>query len=202
MINNEEEIWKAHPDIDKLEVSTLGRVRTLDRVVKCGKNRTRLSKGRVLKQRNAGNGYMILNISINGKQATKLVHRLVAQTFIPNHDNLPDVNHKNCVRDDNRVSNLEFCTRSYNIQYREKFGISNTETEGHPVFAISLNTLEVSHFRSRGEAARELGVDRPSICYVLKGKRNQAGGFWFTNDDENSVDVINRKLHEIKKLED
>lgn len=197
MINKEIEIWKSHPDIDKLEVSTFGRVRTLDRVVKCGENRTRLAKGRVLKQRNAGNGYMILNISINGKQATKLVHRLVAQTFIPNPDNLPDVNHKNCVRDDNRVGNLEWCSRSYNIGYREKYGISNTETEGHPLFAVNLSTLKVLRFRSQGEASLKLEVDRPSINMVIRGKRKQAGGYWFKEDDGNGIEIDKDKLNDI-----
>ena len=87
----ETEIWKAHPGIPGIEVSTLGRVRTLDRVVSTEKM-TRFQKGRVLKQRDNGRGYLIVNIPINGKQVTKKVHRLVAQTFIPNSEELPQVN--------------------------------------------------------------------------------------------------------------
>ena len=71
---------------------------------------------------------------MNGKHINKLVHRLVAQTFIPNLNNFPEVNHKNCVRDDNYVTNLEWCSRKYNRQYREKHGVSQTESTGHPLF--------------------------------------------------------------------
>lgn len=86
-MGNQLEIWKSHPDIAGIEVSTLGKVRTLDRVVSSEK-RTRFQKGRVLKQYDNAHGYLNVRIPIDGKWTTKLVHRLVAQTFIPNPDNL------------------------------------------------------------------------------------------------------------------
>lgn len=196
MINNEEEIWKACPDFEKIEVSNWGRVRTIDRVTSSYRGK-RLLKGRVLKQRKGSNGYLILNISINGKQVTKLAHRLVAETFITNLNNLSEVNHKNCIRDDNRVGNLEWCSRSYNIRYREKYGISNTETEGHSLFAVNLSTLKVLRFRSQGEASLELEVDRPSINMVIRGKRKQVGGYWVKEDDGNGIEIDNDKLNDI-----
>jgi len=197
MVNSEEEIWKSHPEYVGIEVSTFGRVRTLDRVVPCRGNGTRFVKGRILKQCSDKGGYLQLHIPIDGKSTAKLVHRLVAQTFIPNPDSLPEVNHKDCNRTNDHVDNLEFCTRSYNNQYREKFGISSTETIGRPVFAIDLNTMEVSRFRSQHEAGRNLGINVGSINMVIKGSRNQAGGFWFVNDDGHAVDVVKSKLHDI-----
>ena len=191
-MENQVEIWKSHPDIDKLEVSTLGRVRTLDRVVS-GKNRTYLKKGHILKQRNAGNGYMLVHITINGKQVTKLVHRLVAQAFISNPDSLPEINHKDCDKTNNDVSNLEWCTRKYNVAYREKYGASQRQ----PVFAVNLSTLKVSRFRSQNEAGRELGVSQGNINMVIKGKRKYANGFWFVNDDGHAVDIVKSKLHDV-----
>jgi len=185
-MENQVELWKALPGVTGIEVSTLGRVRTIDKMVWNGRG-TWLMKGRVLKQSNDKDGYLKVRILIDGKWTTKKVHRLVAQTFISNSDNLPEVNHKNCVRDDNRVSNLEFCTHSYNIKYREKYGISL----GHPVFAINLATLEVSRFRSQHEASRVLGVNQGNIDSVIKGKRKQTGGFWFVNADDKAVDIIN-----------
>ena len=134
----ETEIWKALPGGPGVEVSTLGRVRTLDKMVWNGKG-TWLMKGRILKQRYNHKGYMRVGITIDGKRAMKSVHMLVAQTFIANPDNLPQVNHKNCDRGDNRVSNLEWCDNSYNQKYREKYG----KALGRPVFAINLATLEV-----------------------------------------------------------
>lgn len=114
----ETEIWKKHPEIVGIEVSTLGRVRTLDRLESREKY-TRSIKGRVLKQSNRKDGYLQVSFRMNGKAITKKVHRLIAEAFIPNPDNLPEVNHKDCNRANNNVENLEFCTRSYNRQYRE-----------------------------------------------------------------------------------
>ena len=191
----ETEIWKAHPDIPAIEVSSLGRVRTLDRVVSSKGNGTRFQKGQVLKQFIINNGYLLVNIPINGKWASKLVHRLVAQTFIKNPDNLPEINHKDSDRTNNNVSNLEWCSHSYNIQYREKFG----EALGHPVFAVNLTTLEVSRFLSQREAERTLGVSQGNVSDVIKGELEQTDGYWFVNDDGHAVDVVKSKLHDIGK---
>ena len=192
----EVEIWKALPGSTGVEVSTLGRVRTLDKMVWNGKV-TYLKKGRVLKQRKDKDGYLLVDITINKKRVTKKAHRLVAQTFIQNPDNLPEVNHRDCNTRNNNVENLEFCTASYNSQYREKHGISATEALGHPLFAINLKTFEVSQFRSQCEAGRALGVKQGSISMVIKGKAKQSGGYWFVNDDGNAVDVVKSKLHDI-----
>ena len=196
MEKNEIELWKSHPEIQGVEVSTLGKVRTFDRIVPCRGNGTRLVKGHVLKQQYS-RGYVHVSIKVDGKFITKNVHRLVAQTFIPNPDNLPEVNHKSCDRDDNRVSNLEWCSHSYNMRYREKFGIPNTETLGLPLFAIKIDTLEVLHFRSQQEAGRALKISQASINGVIKGKYKQAGGFWFKEDDGNGIEIDKSKLNNI-----
>jgi len=193
------EIWKKHPEIEKLEVSSFGRVRTLDRVVPNGKH-TQFVKGRILKQHvSKSKSYPYVGFRIDGKMVTKSVHRLVAQTFLPNPNCLPMVNHKDCDRTNNNVENLEFCTASYNQQYREKYGISRAESQNKPVFAINLTTLEVSHFRSQREAGRELGIFCPHINAVLKGRYKYTHGYWFTNADENAADAIKNKLHKIRK---
>jgi len=196
-MTSKKEIWKAHPEYAGIEVSTLGRVRTLDRLVSNGTG-TRLVKGRVLKQSNTSHGYLQVNVKVDGKWITKRVHRLIAQTFIDNPENLPQINHRDCNRKNNHVDNLEFCTASYNSQYRGKFGISNTELKGRPLFAINLNTNEVSRFRSQGEASRELGVFQSNVYKVIKGKYKQTGGFWFVNDDDKADDAIKCKLHTLQ----
>jgi len=199
MANSEEEIWRAHPEYTGTEVSTFGRVRTLDRVVPCRGNGTRFVKGLILKQWDNGTGYLQATIQIDGKQTKKYVHRLVAQTFIKNNGNLPEVNHKDNDRTNNHVDNLEFCTHSYNMKYREKYGVSQTESQGHPIFAINLDTLEVSHFRSQCEAGRALGVNSKSINNVIKGRYKYTNGYWFVNDDGHAVDVVKSKLYDIGK---
>jgi len=198
MIKSESEIWREHPEIVGIEVSTLGRVRTLDRVTS-SEERTQFLKGRVLKQCNHHGGYLHVGVSIDGKRVTKLVHRLVAQTFLPNPDNLPQVNHRDCDPTNNNASNLEWCNNSYNQKYREKHGISRAEVVGHPLFAINLSTLKVSRFKTQHEAGRMLEINQGNIGAVIKGRYKQTHGYWFVNADENADDIIKQKLHDIQE---
>ena len=181
----ETEIWKKHPEIEKLEVSSFGRVRSV--------------KGHYYKSRLSNSGYLQVSFCMNGKCVSKYVHRLVAQTFIKNTGNLPEVNHKDNDRTNNAVSNFEWCTRSYNRQYREKYGVSQTEAAGHPLFAVNLTTLKVSRFRSQNEASRALGISVGNINSVINGNQKQASGFLFVNADNKATDAIKNKLHKIYK---
>lgn len=192
MNKREPEIWREHPEIVGIEVSTLGRVRILDRVVSSEKM-TRFIEGRVLKQFDNVNGYLTVNIQTNGKWATKRVNRLVAQAFIPNPNCLPQVNHKDCNRKNNNVENLEWCDNSYNMQYREKFG----KALGSSVVAVNLSTLEVLYFRSQREASRILGISQGNIHSVLKGRYKQTGGYWFKEGDGNGIEIDKDKLNYI-----
>jgi len=195
-MDSKTEVWKKHPDIPGIEVSTFGRVRMQGRLGS-RENRTYSKKGHVLKQSNSSNGYLQVRVLIDGKPAVKYVHRLVAQIFLPNPEKLPQVNHRDCDRKNNNITNLEFCTASYNAKYREKFGVSQTESKGQPLFAINLSTLEVLHFRSQGEAGRALGLFNQNINKVIKGRYKSTGGYWFVNDDGHAVDVVKSKLHDV-----
>ena len=197
-MGNQVEIWKSYPYIAGVEVSTLGRVRMLDRLVSSEKY-TRFTKGRILKQYDRKDGYLQVSFRMNGKPIAKKVHRLVAETFIHNPNMLPMVNHLDCDRTNNNVENLEFCTASYNQQYREKYGISRAEALGHPLFAINLSTLKVLQFKTQHQASRTLGINQGNISNVIKGTQKTAGGYWFVTDDGNAVDVVKSKLHDIGK---
>lgn len=171
-MENKVEIWKAHPEYAGIEVSTLGRVRTLDKMVRNGSG-IWLMKGRILKPASDKDGYLTVAVKVNDKFISKKVHRLTAQTFIQNPDNLPQVNHKNCVRDDNRVSNLEWCTASYNSRYREKHGVSRAEAAGKPVFAINLETIETLHFRAQQKQAARSELALEILTTSLKVKSSK-----------------------------
>lgn len=177
------EIWRLYQEFDFIEVSTLGRVRTLDRVVSNGKG-TRVEKGMILKQWLNKRGYLRVAFRKDSKLVNKPVHRLVAQTFIPNPDNLPQVNHKDCNPQNNSVSNLEWCTHEYNIEYREKYGKSSAEVSGCPVYAVNLDTLKISKFKSQREAGRALGIVNQSINSVLKGRLKTTHGYVFAKAGE------------------
>lgn len=111
------EIWRDIKDFEGIyQVSNLGRVRSLARWIKRKDGKTIYRKGRILKPQ-TGSGYQTVYFRVGNKQKWFYVHRLVAEAFIPNPDNLPQVNHINENRMDNRVENLEWCSQRYNINY-------------------------------------------------------------------------------------
>ena len=93
------------------EVSNTGQVRSLDRFY------YRLHKGKVLSPTKDRYGYLTVTLNCNGKSKTIKIHRLVAQAFLPNPDNLPQVNHKDEDKTNNNVTNLEWCTAKYNVNF-------------------------------------------------------------------------------------
>lgn len=203
MIKKEEEVWRTHPDYPFIEVSNLGRVRTKDRYVPNGENSKRLVNGHIMKQHLGRDGYVRVSISVSGKVITLLVHRAVAVTYIPNTDNLPEVNHKDNDKTNNTVSNLEWCSRKYNEAYKKNFGTSQSELFGRPVIAINPETSEVIWFESQREAGRQLGIDSKNVNRVVKGKRNKTHGWWFCYADEDAVKKTRAKFGDkvAKKVE-
>lgn len=113
------EIWKNIEDYEKYQVSSLGRVRT-----------TR-GNGKILslKKKNR-QGYVIIALRKDGKNFYKRVHRLVAQAFIPNPDNKPDIDHINTDKTDNRVENLRWATRKENMNNPITRQLISTKTQG------------------------------------------------------------------------
>lgn len=105
----------------KYQVSNTGEVRSIDHYVEqisyYGRHQRRLMRGRTLKQNKTRNGYMLVYLSIGNKYQWFTVHRLVAETFLPNPQNFSDVNHINGNKSDNRLGNLEWCSRSDNIKH-------------------------------------------------------------------------------------
>lgn len=113
------EIWKDIPGYEGLyQVSNLGDIKVLDRIVNCGikNNKTVIRKSKLLKQR-INQGYYEVALSKNGKKRFLKVHRLIAITFLPNLNNLPSVNHKDENKLNNCIDNLEWCTIKYNCNY-------------------------------------------------------------------------------------
>ena len=88
-------------------VSNLGRVKSL--------NYHRTGKERIMKPSDNGHGYLFVVLCKDGKDKNCRINRLVAQAFLPNPDNLPEVNHKDENKYNNCVENLEWCDRSYNV---------------------------------------------------------------------------------------
>ena len=195
MLNKDREVWKTHPDYPFLQANQFGEVRTKDRIVIGKGGRKYHIKGRVLSQYLQKNGYLFVHFKMNGKTVNLMVHRIVAACFLSNPNNLPEVNHIDNNRANNCVSNLEWCTKKYNEDYKKNFGTTQAEIQGRPVFAVDLNTGKVLRFETRREAARQLGVSQGNIYSVVKGKLYQIGGYWFTEDES---EITEEKIREIK----
>lgn len=108
--NTNEEVWKDIKGYEGLYmVSSFGNVKSL--------NYRRSGIAKNLKLKNTTNGYKAVILAKEGKHKDRMVHRLVAEAFIPNPKNLPQVNHKDEDKHNNRVENLEWCTAKYNSNY-------------------------------------------------------------------------------------
>jgi hypothetical protein len=133
-----EEIWKDIIGFEGIyEVSNFGRVR-------------RIKTGRILRTSKSGGcrGYVGINLSKDGKAYGKLVHRLVAESFLPNIEGLPEVNHKDEDKTNNRVENLEWCDHKYNINYGTKIEKTRKKRlENGTYSGLSLNERRRKYYR-------------------------------------------------------
>ena len=156
-----EEIWKDIPGYNgRYQASTLGRIRSTDRVILKSNGSSESFKGKVLKMARGTGGYLYARIakSLNDFHQ-KRVHRLIAETFIPNPLNLPQINHINEDKADNRVENLEWCTAQYNANYGSRASKFATSMMNNPTLSKEVNQYNLDgeylrSFPSAAEAAR------------------------------------------------
>lgn len=132
-------------------------------------------------------GYKFVDLVKNGKKTHKSVHRLVAEAFIPNPKNKPQINHINGIKADNRVENLEFCTCSENITHTfrvlhrpKPVGMSGKFGKDCPLSKIVFQIKDgkiIDEFYGISQAGRETGINFRYISSCCLGKRKQAGGY-------------------------
>ena len=170
--NNRIEIWKDYKDYEGLyQASNFGRMRSLDTYRKDRNGSVKFYKGRILKPVTVGNGYLKVNLYKNNKQKTYLVHRIIAETFLPNPDNLPLINHKDEQKDNNIVSNLEWCDAKYNNAYGTR-----TERCSKPVLQYTLDGQFVREWESTAECGRN-GFNQGNVVACCQGKLKKHKGF-------------------------
>ena len=123
------------------------------------------------------NGYKKASLYKNGKLYQRLVHRLVAEAFIPNPNNYDEINHINEDKSDNRVENLEWCTPSYNINYGTRVE-RQVNSISKKVFQYSIDNVLLNTYKSCTEAERENpSFNHRGISYACIGKLKTYKGF-------------------------
>jgi len=184
----EQEIWKQIKNYEGLyEVSSLGRVKSMVKV-KSGKRPSRgfyCGKERIMNPGDNGKGYLFVNLSKNKKSNRYYVHRLVAENFIKNDERKRCVNHKDCDKSNNKLSNLEWVTEyensihSYNAgrlshlaEARKKIDFTNKIIFGGKL--KNADIMEIFKLREKNKTHKEIAtlfnVSRSAIGYVLNKK--------------------------------
>ena len=117
-------------------------------------------------------------MSKDGKQKRYYIHRLVAETFISNPDNLPEVNHKDENKVNNAADNLEWCNHLYNSNYGTRVKKEHISHINHPKLSKRVMCVETGIiYDSAHEANRQTNANMVNICRVCRGERNTAGGY-------------------------
>lgn len=159
-------VWKDIAGYkNKYQVSSNGYVMSLG---------SETSKTKILKSGKASNGYLTVALCKNGKQKTYCVHRLVAEAFIPNNQKLKCINHKDGNKTNNNVSNLEWCSSSYN-NYHSIYTKLNDCSKA--VYQYDLQGNLVKEWESQSKASRDLGISQCNISACCRGLYKQARGF-------------------------
>ena len=162
------------------QVSNLGNVRSLDRIVKdATKDRTQKLKGKVLKTTNNGNGYQLVFLTKDCKRKNFYVHRLVAEHFIENPKGLKEINHKDFNKCNNAVENLEWVTSKENKRHyfnseRSAISIKKTKNallrrrkEKNKKYKKEVISKYVKENKTIKEIQKELGIGCRTIKYIL-----------------------------------
>jgi len=169
------EIWK---DIKNYEgyyqISNKGRVKSLNRIVPHSYSGKLTLPEKILKLHKKSNGYYTVSLCKNTRKGIRFyVHRLIAEAFIPNPQNYIEINHIDGNGYNNSLSNLEWCTHSYNMNHAVITGLKTTSA----VDCYTKDDIFLKRYINANRASVLTGIPDTNIYKCLYGKRKSAGGF-------------------------
>lgn len=172
------EIWKPVKGYeDHYKVSDQGRVRSLDRIIKDKIGRTKFYKGQELSQFIDKSGYPMCTLWRDSKGKNKTVHRIVAEAFIANPENKPQVNHKDGDKENNHVNNLEWVTNSENDLHAFEIGLRtvNRGSKSNLAKLTEEEVIEIRKLKKNGKTQRNIAkvfdISEGSVSQIVNRKR-------------------------------
>lgn len=171
LVGSQQEVfmWKEYPYNNNYLVSDDGRIKS-----------KRFNK--ILTPKKNWDGYLRIQIWKDNKNRFVSWHRIIAETYVPNPENKPFINHKNGNKQDNRAENLEWCTQQENIIHAWKTGLSkshnNDKKLSKPVIQLDLFDNVIGKYPSMMEAERQTGINHSNICYACKHLSVSKGYKW------------------------
>lgn len=164
------EIWKDVIDYeDHYQISSKGRIRSKDRCVIYKNGKTYFYKSKILKLLIDEYGYLRVNLNKNNKMQTKNIHRLVATHFIPNPDNLSQINHIDGVKENNTISNLEWCDAYHNLNHSYENNLKQIKLTKKDVQRIK--EIYESGYYTQREIGEIYNVKKEHINGIINNKK-------------------------------
>lgn len=192
----EEEIWKdiyyynepTNEWVDYrglYQVSNLGRVRSLDRIVNHNYSKHLTIKGKIIKPYSI-KGYLNISLSNNGVVKKYYIHHLVAKMFIPNYTKRLEINHKDENKTNNKVENLEWISHINNCNYGTR-NMRCGELKKIPITQYDKSNNKINDWGSITECSKKLGIDAGSISKCCKGRLKTYKGFIWRYKEKEAV---------------
>jgi len=201
------EEWRCIESAPGYMVSNLGRIKSVQRIIQRDNGIKLFVNEKIRKQTIGTTGYWMVSLKVNKKGKTARVHRLMAIAFLPNPQKYPQINHKNLIRTDNTLSNLEWCNNSMNNLHSYKVGnrkgaISGKRYSEHPnakpIIQKDMSGNVIKKWSCAQEAADKLKLSTGKISGCargLYGNKTYKGFFWIFDESVNQIDhPLKRKI--------